>query len=147
LDAAGSGVIDAVGSVPEADGVPEADWVPEADGVPGAVPDAGALADAVADDPAALVELLDPEEQPAMATATPAAAASAARDGRNPRTMTDDTELPTDTGLPNPGSESRQLTRYPPGPGTRCRWVTASGIMSRRTPAFTTRRVGQRKGK
>jgi hypothetical protein len=62
------------------------------------VPAAGALADDAADDPAALDELLDPDEQPATATAIPAAA-SAARHGRNPLTMADDTELPTDTGL------------------------------------------------
>ena len=84
--AAGSGVIDALGSAAGAEAEAEpAGLEAEAEGVA---------------DAAELDELLDDDEQPATALTTPATAARAARDGRARRTITDDTELPTDTGLP-----------------------------------------------
>jgi hypothetical protein len=52
---------------------------------------AGVLVHGVAVDPAEL----DEDEQPAAAATTPATTASAARDGRAPDAMTEDTELPT----------------------------------------------------
>ena len=94
--AAGSGVIDALGSAAGAEAAGAEAAGAEAEAEPaGLEAEAEGVADA-----AELDELLDDDEQPATALTTPATAARAARDGRARRTITDDTELPTDTGLP-----------------------------------------------
>jgi hypothetical protein len=92
-DAAGRGVIEALGIVP---GVPVA--APEAAGAAAA---ADGVAAAAVDGAAADDELLPADEQAAIVTSSPAAAA-AARAGRTPRTITDDAVLPIDTALPTP---------------------------------------------
>jgi hypothetical protein len=123
-----------VGSAPDAVAVP-ADAVPaDAD----AVADADALADgdgAVAD----VAELLE-DEHPASVTSTPATAASAARAGLTPRTVTEDTALPTP-------DVDRTLDKVPVL--VRAPGAARAGIRNNDagTPAFASRRVGQRKGK
>ena len=92
-DAAGSGVIDAVGPAPE-DAAPE-DAAPDAVAVPAPVAVlAGAEVLADGDDAAADVEELPEEEHPATAASTPATAPSTTN-GRSLRTAIDDTVLPT----------------------------------------------------
>jgi hypothetical protein len=115
-----------VGSAPDAVAVPaDADAVADGD---------GAAAD-VAD----VAELLE-DEHPASVTSTPATAASAARAGLTPRTATEDTALPTP-------DVDRTLDKVPvlvraPGAARACIRNNDAG-----TPAFASRRVGQRKGK
>jgi hypothetical protein len=114
-----------------------------------AVPaDEGAVADgdgAVADGAAAGVEEAGVEEpladeHPASVTSTPAAAASAARAEGIPRTATDVTALPTPDVDPTPDKVPVLVT----APGA------AHAVIRNNdpgTPAFASRRVGQRKGK
>jgi hypothetical protein len=112
-----------------------------------AVPaDAGAVTDGDADaaDAAAGVaaDVEEPleDEHPASVRSTPAAAASAARADGTPRTATDDTALPTPDVDPTPDNVPVLVT----APG-----AARAGIRNNvaGTPAFASRRVGQRKGK
>jgi hypothetical protein len=110
----------------------------------GAVADADAGADAGAagegDVAAADVEEPLAEEHPASVTSTPATAASAVMAGRTPRTATDDTVLPTPDVDPIP-DKVPVLVAAPDAARTSIRNNDPG------TPAFASRRVGQRKGK
>jgi hypothetical protein len=80
------------------------------------------------------------DEHPASVTSTPATAASAARVGGTPRTATDFTVLPIPDVDPTPDKVPVLVT----APG-----AARTGIRNNDagTPAFASRRVGQRKGK
>jgi hypothetical protein len=114
-----------VGSAPDAVAVPaDADALADGDGD-------GAVAD--------VAELLE-DEHPASVTSTPATAASVARAGLTPRTVTEDTALPTP-------DVDRTLDKVPVL--VRAPGAARAGIRNNDagTPAFASRRVGQRKGK
>jgi hypothetical protein len=120
-----------VGSAPDAVAVPaDADALADGDG-DGAVADVADVAD--------VAELLE-DEHPASVTSTPATAASAARAGLTPRTVTEDTALPTP-------DVDRTLDKVPVL--VRAPGAARAGIRNNDagTPAFASRRVGQRKGK
>jgi len=129
-EAAASGVIEAVGS---------------AAGVVAVPADAGAVADgddAATDVGDAGTDVEEPlaDEHPVSVMSTPATAASAARADGTPRTATDDTARPTPDVDPTPHNVPVLVT----APG-----AARTGIRNNDagTPAFASRRVGQRKGK
>jgi hypothetical protein len=80
------------------------------------------------------------DEHPVSVMSTPATAASAARADGTPRTATDDTARPTPDVDPTPHNVPVLVT----APG-----AARTGIRNNDagTPAFASRRVGQRKGK
>jgi hypothetical protein len=137
-DAAASEVIEAAGGATDAVAVPAGDGaVADGDGAAAGVEEAGAGEAGV--DPADVEEPLA-DEHPASVMSTPAAAASAARADGRPRTATDVTALPTPDVDPTPDKVPVLVT----SPGT-----ARGGIRNNDpgTPAFASRRVGQRKGK
>ena len=106
-DAAGSGVMDAVGPAPAPEDTAAEDTAPDAAALPLAgvgLAAVGALADG--DGAAADVAELLGEEHPATAASTPATAASAMTDERTPPAAIDDTALPV------PDLDSHILTTY-----------------------------------
>jgi hypothetical protein len=135
-DAAASGVVEAVGAgavaVPADDGA-----AADGDGAAADAEEAG-VAEAGVED--AGVEEPPADEHPASVTSTPATAASAAKADGTPRTATDVTALPTPDVDPTPDKVPVLVT----APG-----AARNGIRNNDagTPAFASRRVGQRKGK
>jgi hypothetical protein len=112
----------------------------------GAVADGGDAAtevdDAGTDAGGAETDVEEPlaDEHPVSVMSTPATAASAAKAEGTPRTATDDTARPTPDVDPTPHNVPVLVT----APG-----AARTGIRNNDagTPAFASRRVGQRKGK
>jgi hypothetical protein len=126
-----------VGSAAGAVAVPaDAGAVADGDDAGTDVDDAGTDADDAGTD----VEEPLADEHPVSVMSTPAAAASAAKACGTPRTATDDTARPTPDVDPTPHNVPVLVT----APG-----AARTGIRNNDagTPAFASRRVGQRKGK